>query len=175
MKRVILVEPEIDNSESIIKIFNKFNPDSKFVNLHICLVFPFDSNLETEKMSLIFKNVFSKYKSLNLKLRGLTVSYEKNDNFLFLNVDENQDILKQMSKDLYDSLGDCAKLKGKYIPHITLGKSEDIDEIQRMYRLASDLLEEDYSAIIDTIYCKKFLSSRNSIMLENELEYVLSS
>lgn len=175
MKRVILVEPEIDDSEGIIKIFNKFNLDSKFVNLHISLVFPFDSNLETDKMSSIFKNVLSKYKSLNVRLRGLTVSHEKNDNFLFLNVDENRDILKQMSKDLYDSLGDCTKLKGKYIPHITLGKSEAIDEIQKMYRLASDLLEEDYSATINTIYCKKFVTNQNSMLLENEIEYVLFS
>ena len=44
MKRVILVEPKINEEEEILDIFKKYNPDSKFVNPHICLVFPFDIN-----------------------------------------------------------------------------------------------------------------------------------
>lgn len=173
MKRVILVEPDIDNSENIIKLFNKFNPDSKFVNLHICLVFPFESDLETEKIESIFKNVLSKYNSLSVKLQGLTICHERNDNYLFLNVDDKQNMLKQMSQELYDILGDKADLKGEYYPHITIGKSKSFDEIQKMYKFASELLREDYNATITTVYSKKFTSNLTNIMLENEIEYVL--
>ena len=45
MKRVIYVEPQIENPDVIFDIFKKFNPDSSFVNPHICLVFPFESDL----------------------------------------------------------------------------------------------------------------------------------
>ena len=48
MKRVIFVEPKIENSATILDIFKKHNPDSSFVNPHICLVFPFESDLETK-------------------------------------------------------------------------------------------------------------------------------
>lgn len=44
MKRVIFVEPIIEDRDEIDFLFDKFNPDSKFVRPHICLVFPFKSN-----------------------------------------------------------------------------------------------------------------------------------
>ena len=34
MKRVIYIEPEIENKD-IIEFFKKYNPDSRFVNPHI--------------------------------------------------------------------------------------------------------------------------------------------
>jgi hypothetical protein len=39
MKRVIFIEPNIENGELIEILFNKYNPDSSFVKPHICLVF----------------------------------------------------------------------------------------------------------------------------------------
>ena len=114
MKRVIFVEPQIDNPETIFDIFKKHNPDSSFVNLHICLVFPFESDLETKALESIINDVFRKYNSFDIQLSGLSVSYEKTNNFLFLNVIDKLNTLKQMSSDLYNSLGDNAKLKGSY-------------------------------------------------------------
>ena len=56
MKRVIFVKPKIDNSETIVNIFKKYNPDSSFVNPHICLVFPFQSDLETSILESIMSD-----------------------------------------------------------------------------------------------------------------------
>ena len=174
MKRVIFVKPKIDNSETIVNIFKKYNPDSSFVNPHICLVFPFESDLETSILESIINDVFIKYSSFDIQLSGLTVSYEKRNNFLFLNVIDDLNILRQMSSDLYTRLGDNAKLKGQYIPHITLGKSKSAKEINKINIEAQNALQSEYTAIISTIYCKKLIQdSSGNIKLEYELEYKL--
>ena len=174
LKRVIFIEPEIENKEDINNIFNKYNPDSSFVNPHICLVFPFESELSTETIDSLIKGVFTKYEEFNITLRGLDISYEENNNFLFLNVIDDLDILKKISKELYDCLEE-AKLKKEYIPHITIGKSKSIEEIKDMYMDANNLLTKGYSATISNIYCKKLIKDENNTRLEDELVYQLTN
>ena len=174
MKRVIFIEPQIENSETILEIFTKYNPDSSFVNPHICLVFPFESNLETRILESIINDVFIKYSSFDIQLSGLTVSYEKRNNFLFLNVIDDLNILRQMSSDLYTRLGDYAKLKGQYFPHITLAKSESIEEINQVHFGSLKLLQSNYSATISSVYCKKLIKDYDgNTKLEDEIEFKL--
>lgn len=174
MKRVIFVEPQIENPETIIDIFKKHNPDSSFVNPHICLVFPFESDLETRVLESIINDIFSKYRSFDIKLSGLSVSYEKRNNFLFLNVIDERNILKQMSSELYNSLGDNAKLRGQYTPHITIGKSNSVEEINQIHKDLQTLLQPVYNATISTVYCKKLIQDSNgNIKLESEIEFKL--
>lgn len=175
MKRVIFVEPQIDNPETIFDIFKKHNPDSSFVNPHICLVFPFESDLETKALESIINDVFRKYSSFDIQLSGLSVSYEKTNNFLFLNVIDKLNTLKQMSSDLYNSLGDNAKIRGQYTPHITIAKSKSIEEINQIKKDSQALLQPNYNASITTIYCKKLIQGLNgNVKLENEIEFKLS-
>lgn len=175
MKRVIFVEPQIENSEVILDIFKKHNPDSSFVNPHICLVFPFESDLETSVLGTIINNTLNKYSSFDIKLSGLSVSYEKRNNFLFLNVVDELNILKQMSSELYDSLGNNARLKGEYIPHITIAKSKSKEVINQIHNDSQKLLQSVNCATISTIYCKKLIKdSVGNTKLEEELEYKLS-
>ena len=174
MKRVIFVEPQIENSKTIMDLFKKYNPDSNFVNPHICLVFPFDSDLETRVLESIINDIFSKYRSFDIKLSGLSVSYEKRNNFLFLNVIDDLNILRQMSSDLYTRLGDNAKFKGLYTPHITLGKSKSAKEINKINKEAQNALQSEYTATISTIYCKKLIQdSKGNIKIEDEIEFEL--
>ena len=174
MNRVIFVEPQIDNKEQIIDIFKKNNPDSSFVNPHICLVFPFESDLETNTLELIINTIFSKYNSLDIKLSGLSISYEEKNNFLFLNVIDELNILRQMSSELYNSLGDNAKIKGDYIPHITIAKSKSKEEINKISKESQLLLQTNYNAKVSTIYCKRLIEDKEgNLRLEDEIEYKL--
>ncbi len=174
MKRVIFVEPQIEDSKVILNIFKNHNPDSSFVKPHICLVFPFESDLETRELESIFNDVFSKYRSFYIQLSGLSVSYEKRNNFLFLNAIDEKSILKQMSSNLYNRLGDNAKLKGQYTPHITIGKSKSAEEINQTYEISQSSLQLSYSAAISTIYCKKLVNDTDgNTNLEDEIEFKL--
>lgn len=174
MKRVIFVEPQIEDKEAIFDIFQKYNPDSSFVNPHICLVFPFESDLETSILESIINNSFRKYSSFDIQLSGLSVSYEEINNFLFLNVIDESNTLNQMSHELYNSLGENAELKGDYIPHITIGKSRSIDDINQIYEKSKSLLQLNYNANISTIYCKKIIKDlKGNTRLYDEIEFRL--
>ena len=141
MKRVIYVEPQIENPDVIFDIFKNFNPDSSFVNPHICLVFPFESDLQTNILESIINNTFSNYSNFDIQLSGVSISYEEKTNFLFLNVIDESNTLRQMSRELYNCLGDSAILRGEYTPHITIGKSKNVDEINKMYNKSKNLLQ----------------------------------
>ena len=97
MKRVIYVEPIIEDGEIVEELFKKYNPDSNFVNPHICLVFPFDSNLSSEDINKIFMSFLSNLESFYIKLSGLEISYEEKNNFLFLKVIDEYSLLTQIS------------------------------------------------------------------------------
>ena len=138
MKRVIFVEPIIENDEEIKKLFNKYNPDSSFVNPHICLVFPFESDLSTETIDSIFQKELQEVNEFNLQLSGLSISYEGKNNFLFLDVTDEENNLKRISERLYRKLGSNATLRGEYTPHITIGKSKSPEEIERVHDEAGE-------------------------------------
>ena len=121
MKRVIYVEPIIEDGKIVNELFRKYNPDSNFVNPHICFVFPFESDLISEDINKIFMSTLCDLKSFDIKLSGLEISYEENNNFLFLNVIDEFDILRQISSYLYNELGHNAQLKGIYKPHKVVG------------------------------------------------------
>ena len=174
MKRVIFIEPEIEDSEVILAIFKKYNPDSSFVNPHICLVFPFESDLQTVELETIITDTFSKYGGFDIQLSDLSVSYEERNNFLFLNVIDESNILGQMSSELYNRLGENAKLKGNYTPHITIGKSKSNDDINQIHKESQLLLRKNYNANIFTIYCKRLINDKDgNIRLEDEIEFKL--
>ena len=88
------------------------NPDSSFINPHICLVFPFESDLKINELDTITNNIFNKYYVFDIELSGAAFNYEEKNNFLFLNVIDESNTLGQMSSKLYNRLENNAKLRG---------------------------------------------------------------
>lgn len=75
----------------------------------------------------------------------------------------------------YNSLWDNAKLRGEYTPHITIGKSKSIEDINKIYESSQSLLQQSYNATISAIYCKKIINDlTGNTNLENEIEFKLS-
>ena len=174
MKRVIYVEPVIENCDVIYDYFYKYNSDSKFVNPHICLVFPFESNIETSTIEEIFKDVFSDINSFKIGLSGIEVSYEEKNNFLFLMVNDEEGILNELNKQLYQKLDGIAVLKGEYNPHITIAKNSSVDCINSIMEEAKSFSNISFDAYIDSINCGILSKDDNGdIILENELRYSL--
>lgn len=170
MKRVIFVEPNIENNNDILSIFQQNNIDSKIVNPHICLVFPFESELPTEYIEKLFSNL-EILDEFYIELQGLSVSYEKDNNFLFLNVINDVNLTK-LSEYLYKGLNGNAKLKGEYIPHITLAKNKSKYEIDKLYELYKDQFNEKLKLKVDKIYSKIIcLDKNNELYLQDELEF----
>ena len=176
MKRVILVIPEIENGKEITQFFLENNPDSRFVDIHICLVFPFDGELSTEEMSEIMQMALGKAESFEIELTGFSISFEETNNFLFLDVNDKNNFLKQISTDLYHELQEVAKLKGDYTPHITIGKSNSVEDIKQMQREVLKINDIKCKAKISKVYSKLFEENElGEIMLRDELEIRLNS
>lgn len=171
MRRVIFVEPIIIDNQKIDTFFRKNNPDSSFVNPHICLVFPFDSQDSKENIEKVLISSLSDINDFEILLSGFSISYEEKNNFLFLNVIDANKTLSTISNNLYKQLYHEASLKGTYIPHITIGKNPSIEEIDRMYEeVRASFCENKFKAIIDKVYCKILdKDSEGNIKLNDEI------
>lgn len=168
MKRVIYIEPEIENKD-IIEFFKKYNPDSRFVNPHICLVFPFNSDLKFDYIKDIMDEILNEINLFELNLSGISVSYEEKNNFVFLNVDDEDKKLNQMSKLLYQRLSGYAVLKGEFIPHITIGKNTSVDEINKIKNEAKQRLKYTYNCQIKSVKSSiMVLDKENNVTLQEE-------
>lgn len=172
-ERFIFVEPNIENGEIINSFFYKNNPDSVAVKPHICLVFPFKSDLDISVINEVIEKTMNKYKDFEIQLEGLSLSYEENNNFLFLNVIDENNILKNMCEELYSLLGDNATLRGEYTPHITIGKSKSINDINKMYSEAKELLKGKFNASISSVNSKIIIEENEKLYLEDEITYDL--
>lgn len=84
-------------------------------------------------------------------------------------------MLKNISLSLYEKLGDNALLKGKYNPHITIGKSNVVGEIEKMKDEAFILTRKIFKARIDKVYSKIMnVDEDGNICLEKEIEFDLA-
>lgn len=174
MKRVIFVEPQMDNGSDIFEFFKKNNSDSRMVGMHICLVFPFDSDLTTDDMQTIMEESLSGQKKFQITVKGTSVSFEAINNFLFLDVDDSKRNLFNMSKELYQRLEGYAQLFGNYNPHITVGKCPDMDGFEKMQNELEILGPIEFKATVDTVYCKVMdMNENGEPYLKDEVVYHL--
>lgn len=111
LKRVIFVEPKIENCDEIYKFFKNNNPDSSMVGMHICLVFPFHSDMDSVAIKNMMIEVLGSIKTFQIVIKGTLISLEAKNNFLFLNVKDRDNILFEISNELYNRLDGYAYLK----------------------------------------------------------------
>ena len=174
MKRVIFVEPKIDKSDELGEFFKKYNPDSSFVGMHICLVFPFRSELSSEYIKSVMDEVLCGKKRFSVILKNYEVSYEGKNNYLFLKVNDEKDILSDISQSLYKRMSGHAYLKGDYNPHITVGKNPDISKFIEIERDFQAFNRKAYIAFIEKICCAILETDENgSVRLNVEYEFSL--
>lgn len=93
---------------------------------------------------------------------------------MFLNIFDENNTLKKISEELYKYLGSNAALKGDYKPHITIGKSKLVQEIETISNIVSKLLIGNFNAQIQSINSKILVKDNDgNIYLENEIEFDL--
>ncbi len=174
LKRVIFVEPKIENSDKIYEFFKNNNPDSKMVGMHVCLIFPFNSDLDSADIENKMMAVLKNRKSFQIVIKGTSISLEAKNNFLFLNIEDRDKILFKISNELYKQLDGYAYLKGDYNPHITVGKCMDLDEFEKMKNKLKQLGEIELNAIVDKVYCKVMEKDENGdVYLKDEMTCIL--
>ena len=151
--RTIMIFPEFDNIEVINNIRAKYDPLADLVLPHITLVFPFESDLTNEELKLHLDESLKGTPPFRVTLEGYRKQEDQFGNYLFLNIIQGMDGIKDIHHKLYKDRLKHYKSNFDYIPHMTVG------------RLSSTLLlDEAYDDIKE--YSRKFSSIVNRISVE---------
>jgi len=129
--RDILIIPELDNISLIQDIREEYDELANIVPPHITLAFPFSSDITNEELDSKLKKIFSEYKEFNITLSGISYHYDERVGvyYMYLDVTQGYETIYEISKKIYSEIFNM-EVPEKYIPHITLGSVETINNIK---------------------------------------------
>lgn len=140
LKRDILIFPKFKNIDLIQKIREDYDELASLVAPHITLVFPFNDEIGTPALSLKIKEAIKDISPFKVVFNGISLS---DDNYIFLNCTIGNDTIKKLHDIIYsDVLPTHYNKNIEYIPHITLGISDDISFLNDFYYSFEDIIDE---------------------------------
>lgn len=131
--RTIMIFPEFNNIDVIDRIREKYDPLEELVRPHITIVFPFELDITNNDLSIIIENRFSKIESFEIEMQGFSKCEDGFGNYLFLNVIKGADSITQLHDLLYSNEFSAFDLGIPYIPHMTVGKFDDANQLKYAY------------------------------------------
>ena len=131
--RTIMIFPEFENMDVINDIRKKYDPLSDLILPHITLVFPFNSELTNEELNLYLKECLNDIQSFKVELKGFSKQKNKYGNYLFLNVVQGMDIIKNIHDRLYKDKLKQLDIGYAYVPHMTVGKLSSIKLLDKAF------------------------------------------
>ena len=156
-KRDILNFPKFENIDLIQDIRNKFDPLANIIAPHITLAFPFLDNMSNEELIIKLSKLLVNYKPFNVIFKGVSLS---NDNYIYLNCIEGNEEFIRLHDEIYKNiLPTHLKKSIKYIPHITLGQSNNIKELK--------FFNYEFKTIIDEVSIELIGEEEKSIIIKN--------
>lgn len=156
-KRDILIFPKFKNINKIQELRNKYDPLANLIAPHITIAFPFSDNISNEELIKELTNLLEKYKPFTIVFKGISLS---EDNYIFLNcIQGNQEIIKLHNEIYKQILSSHLKKSIKYIPHITLGKANNIENL--------DSFNYEFKTIVDEISIELIGEYEESIIIKN--------
>lgn len=168
-KRTIMIFPEFENINIINDIRRKYDPLVDLVSPHITLVFPFDSDLTNEELNLYIKECLSDIHPFEIELEGFSKQKDRYGNYLFLNVVQGMNIIKEIHDTLYKDKLKKFNLGYDYIPHMTVGKLSSIELLNKAFDDVNRC-NDKFSTIVKKISVEMIGEHEESIILiENEL------
>lgn len=155
-KRDILIFPKFKNLDKIQKIRNKYDNLSNLVPPHITLVFPFSDKISNDELSNKLTTLLNNISPFNITFQGISLS---NDNYIFLNCINGNDTIIKLHDTIYSEiLPSHIKNSIQYIPHITLGKSNNKSNLPK--------LTEKFETLIDSISIELIGENEESIIIK---------
>lgn len=164
--RGIIIFPKFQNIELINKIREKYDPLFGFIDPHVTLVFPFQSELSTEELRTHLTNQLDGVKPFQLIARGISGTL---DGYIFLDVKVGNDSIIELHDKLYsDILKPYLYRYIPYTPHITVGRLFDKVEHKAIVESLADFNSE-FIADIDRLIVECIDENEQSI---TEIEYI---
>lgn len=156
-KRDILIFPKFKNINKIQELRNKYDPLANLVAPHIAIAFPFSDNISNEELIRKLTNLLEDFKPFIIIFKGISLS---KDNYIFLNcIQGNQEIIQLHDKIYEQILPSHFKKSIKYVPHITLGTANTIQEL--------DSFDYEFKTVVDEISIELIGEHEESIIIKN--------
>lgn len=156
-KRDIIIFPKFDNIDKIQKIRNKYDKLAHLIPPHITIVFPFFDEMDNQELIEKLSSLLKNFSPFNVTFSGVSLS---DDNYIFLNCIKGNKTLIKLHNEIYEKiLPSHLKKSITYIPHITLGQSDNIQEFKDF--------NYSFDTIIDEISIELIGKDEESIILKN--------
>jgi len=131
LKRCIMIFPKFENGKIIDNIRDRYDPLAMHVKPHITLVFPFDSDIQTNVLREHISLVLSDVKAFEVTLNGI-IPVNNFSKYLFLDIQKGGNKIIELHKRLYTGILENyfpEWLKGHdFLPHMTVGKFNNEDD-----------------------------------------------
>lgn len=112
-RRCIMIIPKFEEAHRIEAIREQYDPLYGIVKPHITLVFPFGSDLTKDELHMHISSALSLMSPFPLLMRGISVRWEPDGYYIFLDAAEGGEIIRRISGRLYE--GALSKYKsGRY-------------------------------------------------------------
>ncbi|MEW8956010.1 2'-5' RNA ligase family protein [Clostridium sp.] len=162
MKRSIILFPNFCNVNTIENIRKKYDSLADYIQPHITIVFPFESEISTEELKKHFNESLKGVKKFGIQLRDFTGDFR--DGYLFLNVKKGNDHIIELHDKLYSGiLKKFLYNKITYCPHLTVGRTNEQIEFNKAIEELS-FYDERFETVIDKIYVENIDDNENSII-----------
>lgn len=156
-KRDILIFPKFNNIELIQKIRRNYDRLADLIEPHITLAFPFSDNMSNDELINKLHILLENYSPFAVTFRGVSLS---DNNYIFLNcIDGYEEIVKLHDEIYKDIIPNHLNRSIKYIPHITLGQAESIDDLTAF--------NYEFSTIVDEVSIELIGENEESIIIKN--------
>ena len=170
--RAILIFPEFENIDLINDIRKKYDPLADLVLPHITLVFPFDSELTNEELSLYLKESLSDIHPFKVGLEGFSKQEDRYGNYLFLNVVQGMDVIKNIHDILYKDKLKQFDAGYDYVPHMTVGKVSSMELLDKAFDDVNKY-NDTFSTVVKKISVEIIEEHEESIIVIDAIEHKL--
>lgn len=143
-KRDVLIFPKFKNVDKLQEIREKYDELANILPPHITLIFPFKDNITNKMLKQRLKQVVNGIKPFRIKCGGITFYEDINIGkyYIFLNVVDQNNEIRNLHNKIYEKILFKEKRKEyNYIPHITLGTVDMIDNTIN--------LDDEFETIVD--------------------------
>jgi len=147
--RVIYLTVDLPQEDPLQDIRKRFDPLSDMVPPHITLVFPFDSNIETDDLIDLIDTAIEEldFDYVEISLDPAILVKE----FCFFPIDEGREQIIALHDRLYDDILEPYLAEEEdYVPHITVGRCKSGDEVEEI-KAAADEVERKQTGSVRSI------------------------
>jgi 2'-5' RNA ligase len=167
--RSAILLPAFAGLDIIQAIREKYDPLASYIEPHITVVFPFESDLTTSEIQQHLADKLHGLKRFNIRFSEITGDYR--DGYLFLNVKKGNDQIIELHDKLYSGLFKKYHfIKVPYIPHLTVGRISHQDAFNQALDKLRDF-KSYFEVDIDKVYVERIGDKEeSSIEIVHQLE-----